>query len=79
MFSIFTHVTKPVRDTNSEPGLPVVLAIFCSHEQTKNLKYFDLNTNHAVMLNSLFSFYQSLRSFFTDHEEVHLWRQHNGD
>ena len=24
MFSIFTHVMKPVRDTNSEPGLPVV-------------------------------------------------------
>ena len=22
-FSIFTHVMKPVRDTNSEPGLPV--------------------------------------------------------
>ena len=26
MFSIFTHVMKPVRDTNSEPGLPVVYA-----------------------------------------------------
>ena len=24
MFSIFTHVMKPVRDTNSEPGLPVI-------------------------------------------------------
>ena len=24
MFSIFTHVMKPVSDTNSEPGLPVV-------------------------------------------------------
>ena len=24
MFSVFTHVMKPVRDTNSEPGLPVV-------------------------------------------------------
>ena len=24
MFSIFTHVMKPVRDTNSKPGLPVV-------------------------------------------------------
>lgn len=23
-FSIFTHVIKPVRDTNCEPGLPVV-------------------------------------------------------
>ena len=23
MFSIFTHVMKPVRDTNSEPGLPM--------------------------------------------------------
>ena len=23
MFFIFTHVMKPVRDTNSEPGLPV--------------------------------------------------------
>ena len=23
MFSTFTHVMKPVRDTNSEPGLPV--------------------------------------------------------
>ena len=23
MFSILTHVMKPVRDTNSEPGLPV--------------------------------------------------------
>ena len=23
MFSIFTHVMKPVRDTNIEPGLPV--------------------------------------------------------
>ena len=23
MFSIFTHVMKPVRDTNNEPGLPV--------------------------------------------------------
>ena len=23
MFSIFTHVMKLVRDTNSEPGLPV--------------------------------------------------------
>ena len=22
-FSVFTHVMKPVRDTNSEPGLPV--------------------------------------------------------
>ena len=27
MFSIFTHVMKPVRDTNSEPGLPVVFAV----------------------------------------------------
>ena len=24
MFSIFTPVMKPVRDTNREPGLPVV-------------------------------------------------------
>ena len=24
MFSTFTHVMKPVRDTNSEPGLPVL-------------------------------------------------------
>ena len=24
MFSIFTRVLEPVRDTNSEPGLPVV-------------------------------------------------------
>ena len=24
MFSIFTHVMKPVRDTNSEPWLPVL-------------------------------------------------------
>ena len=24
MFSIFTHVMKHVRDTNSEPALPVV-------------------------------------------------------
>ena len=24
MFSIFTHVMKPVGDTNSEPGLTVV-------------------------------------------------------
>ena len=24
MFPVFTHVLKPVRDTNSEPGLPVV-------------------------------------------------------
>ena len=24
MFSIFTHVMKPVRDTNSEPELPVI-------------------------------------------------------
>ena len=23
MFSIFTHVGKPVRDTRSEPGLPI--------------------------------------------------------
>ena len=23
MLSIFTHVMKPVRDTNREPGLPV--------------------------------------------------------
>ena len=23
MFSIFTHITKLARDTNSEPGLPV--------------------------------------------------------
>jgi len=23
----FTHVMKPVRDTNSEPGLPVVFAV----------------------------------------------------
>ena len=29
MFSIFTYVMKPVRDTNSEPGLPVgKLALF---------------------------------------------------
>lgn len=27
MFSMFTHVMKPVRDTNSEPGLPVVFAV----------------------------------------------------
>ena len=27
MFSIFTHVMKPVSDTNSEPGLPVVFAV----------------------------------------------------
>ena len=25
MFPVFTYVLKPVRDTNSEPGLPVVL------------------------------------------------------
>ena len=24
MFSIFTHVMKLVRDTNTEPGLPVI-------------------------------------------------------
>ena len=24
MFSIFTHVIKPVRDTKSEPGSPVI-------------------------------------------------------
>ena len=24
MFSVFTHVMKPVRDTNSEPGLPLI-------------------------------------------------------
>ena len=24
MSSIFTHVRKPVRDTNNEPGLPVI-------------------------------------------------------
>ena len=23
MFSIFTHVMKPVRGTNTEPGLPI--------------------------------------------------------
>ena len=27
MFSIFTHVMKPVRDTNSEPGLPVLALV----------------------------------------------------
>ena len=26
MFSIFTHIMKPVRDTNSEPGLPLAEA-----------------------------------------------------
>ena len=32
MFSIFTHVMQPVRDTNSEPGLPVAFAVnFFSH------------------------------------------------
>ena len=25
MISIYTHVMKPVRDTNSEPGWPVVI------------------------------------------------------
>ena len=31
MFSILTHVMKPVRDTNSEPGLPVFRGHFpCS-------------------------------------------------
>ena len=30
MFSIFTHVMYPARDTNSEPGLPVYKA----HPQT---------------------------------------------
>ena len=40
MFSIFTHVMKPARDTNSEPGLHVV----CynkghqkSHETTREI------------------------------------------
>ena len=27
MFSIFTHVMKPVCDTNSEPGLPVAKTV----------------------------------------------------
>ena len=27
MFSIFTHVMKPVHDTNSESGLPVNTAV----------------------------------------------------
>ena len=27
MFPIFTHVMKPVRDTNSEPGLPVLALV----------------------------------------------------
>ena len=27
MFSIFTHVMKPIRDTNSEPGLPVAKTV----------------------------------------------------
>ena len=31
MFSIFTHVMKPVRDTNSEPGLPVVFGVNFFH------------------------------------------------
>ena len=27
MFSTFTHVMKSVRDTNSEPGLPVIVPV----------------------------------------------------
>ena len=32
MFSIFTHVMKPVRDTNCKPGLPVVLREMMSEQ-----------------------------------------------
>ena len=32
MFPIFTHVMKPLRGTNSEPGLPVLALV-------KKLKY----------------------------------------
>lgn len=31
MFSIFTRVMKPIRDTNSEPGLPVGKPVVSSH------------------------------------------------
>ena len=30
MFSMLTHVVNPVRDTNSEPGLPVVLPLMAA-------------------------------------------------
>ena len=41
MFPVFTHVLKPVRDTNSEPGLPVVplgTSCVCVRYLSLNLK-----------------------------------------
>ena len=43
MFSIFTHVKKPVRDTNSEPGLPVHLLEY--HTPTHKWNYNDKLTD----------------------------------
>ena len=31
MFSIFTHVMKPVSDTNSEPELHVIVLLYFLH------------------------------------------------
>ena len=33
MYSIFTQVTKPVRDTKREPGLPVAYAGLQDHQR----------------------------------------------
>ena len=45
MFSIFTHIMKPVHDTNSEPGLPVP-------KQTKRKKgrknYYSTESHRSV-------------------------------
>ena len=47
MFSIFTHVMKPVRDTHSEPGLPMVKS---AHQKGAILEERGENGNHALWL-----------------------------
>ena len=41
MFSVFTQVMKPVRDTNSESGLPVVRLLETKGENDKSEKKID--------------------------------------
>ena len=52
MFSIFTHVLEPVRDTNSEPGSPVLEGEMLLQRRDDNVVVTFLRIPEDVQSNS---------------------------
>ena len=61
MFSIFTHVMKPVRDTNSEPGLPPTAVVDEREPRGRNRAQFSLSFSLQVQQRLLLFILANLR------------------